>query len=161
MVEQGHWESRRRPSRPPGKETIRNVQVVKVLESETAVDGSSMGDGYSGPGVSSRDVLAKHTYFEYEELTWRKYRSFRVNGDTSDDVRWPEPDLAPGQRVSERREAYRAKFAVGAEEYRAELDEATWRKLRVGQRCRLELSALTDEVKKVDTRRNDGRASRG
>jgi hypothetical protein len=35
------------------------------------------------------------------------------------------------------------------DEYLTELDEATWRKLRVGCRCRLKTGALGDEVKQV------------
>jgi hypothetical protein len=31
----------------------------------------------------------------------------------------------------------------------AELDEATWRRLRIGRRCRLKISGLGDEVKQV------------
>lgn len=100
--------------------------------------------------------MAKHTYFEYEELKWQRYRSFSAGGDGPADVRWPEHALGPERRISERREAYRAKFSAGADgdgdQYAAELDEATWRKLKVGKRCRLKVSALTDEVKQVTPR---------
>lgn len=43
----------------------------------------------------------------------------------------------------------RAKFSAGADGYTAELDEATWRKLRIGRRCRLTVGAFSDEVKEV------------
>jgi hypothetical protein len=81
------------------------------------------------------------------------------------DVRWPEYALGPDQRVSERREAYRAKFSAGGEdsedEYAAELDEATWRTLKAGLRCRLKVGALSGEVKQVIAMaaKNDGRRS--
>jgi hypothetical protein len=67
--------------------------------------------------------------------------------------------------VSERREAYRAKFSVGDEDsedvYAAELDEATWQTLKVGLRCRLKVGALSGEVKQVISvaAKNDGRRS--
>ena len=71
--------------------------------------------------------MAEHTYFEYEEFEWHRYRSFSAKGDTPADVRWPECTLEPDQRISERRETYHAKFSAndGDDEYATELDEAT------------------------------------
>jgi hypothetical protein len=61
--------------------------------------------------------------------------------------------LEPDQRISERRETYHARFSAGADggadEYMTELDEATWRTLEVGLRCRLKVGAFRDEVKQV------------
>lgn len=70
-------------------------------------------------------------------------------------VRWPEYTLEPEQRISERRETYHARFSVDADadggerEYVTELDEATWRTLEVGLKCRLKVSGFSDEVKQV------------
>jgi hypothetical protein len=58
------------------------------------------------------------------------------------------------ERVSERRETYQATFAVKGgdrDEYLTGLDQATWRKLRVGRRCRLKIGAFGGEVKQVTT----------
>jgi hypothetical protein len=47
--------------------------------------------------------------------------------------------------------SYRATFSVGADggEFTTELDEATWRTLKVGRRYRLKVGAFSDEVKQV------------
>ena len=85
------------------------------------------------------------SWFEYEKLCWHKDRSFSAKGDDPAGVRWAESALGPDQRISERREAYRAKFSAGGAdcegEDAAELDEATWRTLQVGLRCRLGIGA--------------------
>ena len=102
-------------------------------------------------------VLAKHTSFEYEEFTWARHRSFSASGDGPADVHWPEQDIEDSQRVSERREAYRATFSAGDDEYLTELDEATWRRLRTGKRYRLKVSTLSGEVKEVSPLRGSWR----
>jgi len=104
------------------------------------------------PASKSHEVLAKHTIFEYEEFEWRKFRTFSAKGDGPADVAWPEHDLEADQRITERRETYHATFSVkgdDGDEYLAELDQATWRKLRIGRRCRLKIGAFGDEVKQV------------
>lgn len=104
------------------------------------------------PKGKAREVMEKHTYFEYEEFEWHKYRSFSARGDTAADVRWPEYTLEPDQRISERRETYHAKFSTGTDgdpEHVAELDEATWRTLKVGLKYRLTFGALSNEVKQI------------
>jgi hypothetical protein len=58
------------------------------------------------PSSKTHEVMTKHTYFEYEEFEWHKYRSFSAKGDGTADVRWPEYTLEPDQRISERRETY-------------------------------------------------------
>jgi hypothetical protein len=164
VIEQGRWQSRRTDWKPRG-DAVRNVRTVQVTEPEIIFD-THTDRKVGGPRRSgSHEVMDKHTYFEYEEFSWHKYRSFSAQGDGPDDVRWPDCPLDPDQRVSERREVYRAKFsAVGADtgdEYVAELDEATWRPLKVGLRCRLTLGALSGEVKRVNmaAAKNDGRNS--
>ncbi|HEY2270989.1 MAG TPA: hypothetical protein VGI96_50835 [Streptosporangiaceae bacterium] len=111
------------------------------------------------PSSKTHEVMTKHTYFEYEEFEWHKYRSFSAKGDGTADVRWPEYALEPDQRISERRETYHARFSVDADadadadggerEFVTELDEATWRTLEVGLKCRLKVSGFSDEVKQV------------
>jgi len=151
VIEQGRWESRRTAWKPRGG-TVRNIRTVQDIEPDIVFDADfSLGDG-EVPGSKSRAVMAKHTYFEYEELRWYRYRSFSAKGDSPADVRWPEYALEPDQRISERREAYRAKFSAGAggeDEHVTELDEATWRTLEVGTRCLLTVGAFNDEVKQV------------
>jgi len=152
VIEQGHWESRRTAWKPRGV-TVRNIRTVQCIEPDIVFDADvSRSDG-EVPGSKSRAVMAKHVYFEYEELRWHRYRSFSAKGDSPADVRWPEYALGPDQRISERREAYRAKFSAGADggedEHVTELDEATWRTLEVGIRCRLTVGAFSDEVKQV------------
>jgi hypothetical protein len=105
------------------------------------------------PKGRAYEVMAEHTYFEYEEFEWRKYRSYSAKGDTPADVHWPEYTLEPDQRISERRETYHVKFSVNADsdadEYLTELDEATWRPLKMGKRYRLTVGLLSDEVKQI------------
>jgi hypothetical protein len=136
---------------------VRNLRTVHRTEPDI-VGGSSMrGAGASMPKSRAYEVMAEHTYFEYEEFEWHKYRSFSAKGDTSADVHWPEFALEPDQRISERRETYHAKFSANADadEYLTELDETTWRTLKVGKRYRLMVGLLSDEVKQV-TPANDG-----
>jgi hypothetical protein len=101
--------------------------------------------------------MTKHTSFEYEEFVWGGHRTFSASGDGTADVHWPEHALEDGQRVSERREAYRATCSAGADEYLAELDEATWRRLRTGMRYRLRISTLSGEIKQVSPLRGSWR----
>jgi hypothetical protein len=156
VIEQGHWSSRSTAWKPHG-DNVRNLRAVHRTEPDI-VGGSSMRRaGASMPASKAHEVLAEHTYFEYEEFEWRKYRTFSAKGDTSADVHWPDCTLEPDQRISERRESYHANFAVnaGSDEYITELDEATWRTLRVGKRYRLKVGLLSDEVQQV-SRASDG-----
>ena len=152
VIEQGHWASRSTSWKPHG-DNIRNLRTVQDFEPDI-VGGTRMSRaGASMPQSRTHEVMSKHTRFEYEELEWHRYRSFSENGDNRADVRWPEHTLEPNQRISERRETYHAKFSAraddGADEYMTELDEATWRTLKVGLKCRLKIGASGDEVKQV------------
>ena len=154
VIEQGRWESRRTAWKPHG-DNVRNLRTVKVREPDIVGGAGMRRAGASMPKGTAHEVMTEHTSFEYEEFGWHKYRSFSAKGDGTADVRWPEHALEPDQRISERRATYRARFSVSADgegEYAAELDEATWRKLRVGRRCRLKVGALSDEVKQVTPR---------
>jgi hypothetical protein len=152
VIEQGRWESRRTAWKPHG-DNVRNLRTVQDMEPDIVFDGNLRRAGASMPKSKSREVMTKHTYFEYEEFGWHKYRSFSARGDSPADVRWPEYTLEPDQRIRERRETYHAKFSAGADggtdEYTTELDEATWRTLEVGLRCRLKVGGFSDEVKQV------------
>lgn len=154
VIEQGRWESRRTAWKPHG-DNVRNLRTVKTVEPDI-VGGTRLRPGASMPRTPAHEVMTDHTSFEYEEFGWHKYRTFSAKGDGPADVHWPEHALEPDQRVTERREAYRAKFSAGAgggaDGYAAELDEATWRKLRIGRRCRLTVGAFTNEVKQVTPR---------
>ena len=162
VIEQGRWQSRRTDWKPHG-DGVRNMRAVHTVEPGLIFDTHTDRRGGGMRRSGSHEVMEKHTYFEYEEFEWHKYRSFSAQGDDPADVRWPEYSLGPDQRVSERREAYRAKFSVGGGdgegEYAAELDEATWRTLKAGLRCRLKVGALSGEVKQVIpvATKNDGR----
>jgi hypothetical protein len=161
VIEQGRWQLRRTEWKPHG-DSVRNIRTVRVVEPDLIFDTHTDRRGGSARRSGSHEVMEKHTYFEYEELQWHKYRSFSAQGDGPADVRWPEYTPGPDQRISERREAYRAKFSGdGEDEYAAELDEATWQTLKVGQRCRLKVGALSGEVKQVIpmAAKNDGRRS--
>jgi hypothetical protein len=162
VIEQGHWQFRRTDWKPHG-DGIRNIRTVRVVEPDLIFDTHTDRRGGSARQSGSHEVMEKHTYFE-----WHKYRTFSAQGDGPADVRWPECALGPDQRISERREAYRAKFSPSGEdgeddedEYAAELDEETWRTLKVGLRCRLKVGALSGDVKQVIPRaaKNDGRRS--
>lgn len=162
VVEQGRWHSRRTAWKPQHGDTVRNLRTVQATEPELVWGGDSRRAGASMPKGKSREVMEKHTYFEYEEFEWHKYRSFSARGESTADVRWPEYTLEADQRISEQRETYHAKFSAGTDgddsEYAAELDEATWRALKVGQKCRLTVGAFSDEVKQVTPPpRRDGR----
>ena len=164
VIEEGRWQFRRTDWKPHG-DGIRNMRTVRVVEPDLIFDTHTDRRGGSARRSGSHEVMEKHTYFEYEEFGWHKYRTFSAQGDGPADVRWPECALGPDQRISERREAYRAKFSVGGgdseDEYAAELDEETWRTLKVGLRCRLKVGALSGDVKQVIPRaaKNDGRRS--
>jgi hypothetical protein len=152
VIEQGRWLSRSTSWKPHG-DNVQNLRAVHRTEPDI-VGGSSMRRaGASMPKSRAHEVMAEHTYFEYEEFEWHKYRSFSAKGDTSADVHWPECTLEPDQRISERRETYHAKFSANGDndddEYLTELDEATWRTLKVGKRYRLTVGFLSDEVKQV------------
>jgi hypothetical protein len=150
VIEQGRWLSRSTAWKPHG-DNVRNLRTVQRTEPDI-VGGSSMRRaGASMPKSRAYEVMAEHTYFEYEEFEWHKYRSYSAKGDTPADVHWPEYTLEPDQRISERRETYHAKFSANADadEYITELDEATWRTLKVGKRYRLKVGLLSDEVLQV------------
>jgi hypothetical protein len=153
VVEQGFWEFRRTSWKPHG-DNVRNVRTLHTTEPDIVGGRGSMRPALNtgAPrGSSAHEVMAEHTYFEYEELVWRKHRSYSAKGDGPGDLHWPEFTLGPDQREGERRESYRATFDAGGDEYRAELDEATWRTLkRIGRRCRLKVSGLSGEVKHVE-----------
>jgi len=152
VVEQGRWESRCTAWKPHGA-NIRNLRTVQTVEPEIVGGGIKSRAGASMPRSTAHEVMAKHTSFEYEEFEWHKYRSFSAKGDGKAGVRWPEYSLEADQRVSEQRQAYHATFSVtvdgGEDEYTTELDEATWRALRVGLKCRLTVGSFSDEVKQV------------
>jgi hypothetical protein len=152
VIEQGRWEHRRTPWKPHGN-NLRNLRTIHAVEPDIAVEGSMRRAGASMPKSRTHEVMSDHAYFEYEEFEWHRYRSFSAAGDSAADVRWPEHELEPDQRISERRETYRAKFSVDPDDeeagYLTELDEATWRTLKVGRRYRLILGAFSDEVKRV------------
>lgn len=164
VIEQGRWQFRRTDWKPRG-DGVRNIRTVRVVEPDLIFDTHTDRRGGSTRQSGSHEVMEKHTHFEYEEFRWHKYRSLSAQGDGPADVRWPEYAVGPDQRISERREAYRAKFSEGGEdsedEYAAELDEVTWRTLKVGLRCRLKVGALSGEVKQVipAAAKNDGRRS--
>src|ERR1700761_8783584 len=140
VIEQGRWQPRRTDWKPHG-DGVRNIRTVRVVEPGLIFDTHTDRGGGSARRSGSHEVMDKHTYFEYEELRWHKYRSFSSQGDSAAGVCWPEYALGPDQRISERREAYRARFSAGGgdgqDEYTAELGEATWRTLAVGLPCRL------------------------
>jgi len=150
VIEQGRWLSRSTAWKPHG-DNVRNLRAVHRTEPDI-VGGSSMRRaGASMPKSRAYEVMADHTYFEYEEFEWHKYRTVSAKGETSADVHWPEYTLEPDQRISERRETYHAKFSVNADgnEYVTELGEATWRTLKAGRRYRLKVGLLSDEVLQV------------
>jgi hypothetical protein len=154
-IEQGHWVSHRTAIKPRGG-NVRNLRMIKRTEPDIVggSGGSGMHPGRARlPQNRAYEVMAEHTYFEYEEFEWRKYRTFSAKGDAADSVHWPEYALEPDQRISEQRETYHAKFAVkgdpDADEYATELDYATWRTLKVGRRYRLKVGLLSAEVKQV------------
>jgi hypothetical protein len=155
VIEQGRWKSRRTAWKPHG-DNIRNLRAVRSTELDIVFDNINVDRAGQQPD-RTRAVLAKQTSFEYEELEWRRHRSFSASGDGTADVHWPEHALEDGQRVSERREAYRATFSAGADDYLTELDEATWRRLRMGSRYRLTLSSLSGELKQVTPLRGSWR----
>jgi hypothetical protein len=160
VIEQGRWLSRSTAWKPAHGATVRNLRAVHRAEPDIVGGNSMRGASVARMSANrSYEVMADHTHFEYEEFEWHKYRTFSAKGDTSADVHWPECTLEPDQRISERRETYHATFSADADadadEYLTELDEATWRTLKVGKRYRLKVGLLTDEVQQVSPA-NDG-----
>jgi hypothetical protein len=102
----------------------------------------SKGNGFPGPARRS----TRHRYGS--RTSAGDVESVSAKGDSPADVRWSEYTLEPDQRIIEQRESYHAKFAAdadgGADEYRADLDEVTWRTLKVGLKCRLKVGAFND-----------------
>jgi hypothetical protein len=156
VIEQGHWLSRSTAWKPRG-DNVRNLRAVQRMEADLVAEQNIRRSTRRGMSNTKIGVMAEHTHFEYEEFEWHKYRSFSAKGETTADVHWPEYTLEPDQRISERRETYHAKFSANADadEYLTELDETTWRTLKVGKRYRLMVGLLSDEVKQV-TPANDG-----
>ena len=153
VVERGRWEPRSTLWKPH-EDNVRNLRTVHSNEPDM-VGGQTWTDMPGVPGAvggrESYEVLSEHTHFEYEELNWHKDRLFTAKGDSPADLHWPEYALEPNQQVCERRETYHATFSADADghEFTAELDEATWRTLRVGKSYRLKVGAFSDEVKQV------------
>jgi hypothetical protein len=152
VIEQGRWLARSTAWKPHG-ENVRNLRMVQRMEADLVAERNRRRSTRPGMPKDRSGVLSEHTRFEYEEFEWRKYRSFSAKGDSPADLRWPEYTLEPDQRISERRETYHAKFSSNADananEYLTELDQATWRTLKVGKRYRLTVGLLSDEVKQV------------
>ena len=154
-IEQGYWESRSTAWKPHG-DNVRNLRTVHSAEPDIVGGGGRRLAGASMPKSRTHEVVSQHTHFEYEELNWHKFRSFTAKGDGPADLHWPEYTLEPDQRISERRESYRATFSTAAttdvddaDEFTTELDEPTWRTLKVGRRYRLKVSAFGGEVRQV------------
>jgi hypothetical protein len=151
VIEQGRWEHRRTAWKPHG-DNIRNLRTTHDAEPDIVLDATMRRAGASMPKSKTHEVMADHTYFEYEEFEWRRYRSFSATGENPAEVRWPDHALEPDQRIGERRAAYRVKFSVADgddAELTTELDERTWRTLKVGRRYRLKVGAFSDEIKQV------------
>lgn len=155
VIEHGRWRSRRTAWKPHG-DNIRNLRTLRSTEFDIVSDNINVDRAGTQPD-KTREVLAKHTSFDYEEFVWRGHRTFSASGDGTTDVHWPEHALQDGQRVTERREAYRATFSAGDDEYLTELDWTTWRRLRMGMRYRLKVSTLSGEVKQVSPFRGSWR----
>jgi hypothetical protein len=153
ILEQGRWLSRNTEWKPPRGATVRNLRTVRRMETDLVAEQNIRRSSRRGMPKSKTGVISEHTRFEYEEFEWRKYRTFSARGDSPDDLHWPEYTLEPDQRISERRETYHARFSAKADrdpaEYQTDLDEATWRTLKVGKRYRLKLGLRNDQVKQV------------
>ena len=125
-----------------------------LVEPDLIFDTHTDRRGGSARQSGSHEVMDKHTYSSTRSSGGASTGRSVPKGTSPADVRWPEHTLGPDQRVSERREAYRAKFSACGEdsedEYAVELDEATWQTLKVGQRCRLKVGTLSGEVKQGD-----------
>jgi hypothetical protein len=150
VIERGVWQSRSTPWKPHG-DNVRNLRTLHSNEPDIVGGTTWSGRPMPMSQRGSSEVMSRHTHFEYEEFNWHTYRSFTAKGDGPADLRWPEYTLEPDQRVSERRESYRATFSADADssEFTTELDEAEWRTLKVGRRYRLKVGAFSDEVKQV------------
>ena len=152
VIEQGFWEFRRTSWKPRGG-NVRNIETIHSTEPDIVGGGRNPERPTMAPSRNpAHEVLGKHTYYEYQELVWRKHRSLSAKGDSPAGLHWPEYTLGPDQRVAERRQSYRATFAVKGtqDELTTELDEQTWRSLkRVGRLARLRVN-LNHEVKHVE-----------
>jgi hypothetical protein len=151
VIERGVWESRSTAWKPHG-DNVRNIRTVHSVEPDIVGGVTSRRTVVPNvPQNRAHEVMAEHTHFEYEEFNWHMHRSFTAKGDSPADLRWPEYTLESDQRISKRRESYRATFSTDADggEFTAELDEATWRTLKMGRKYRLKMGAFSDEVKQV------------
>jgi hypothetical protein len=150
VIEQGHWEHRRTATKPHG-DNVRNLRTVHDVEPDIVGGADNRRAGASIPQANSYEVMTKHTSFEYEQFESHRHR-FSAKGDSPADVRWPEYTPEPDQRICERLETYSVTFRVDADgdgEFTTELDEATWRTLKVGRRYRLKVGGFSDKVKQV------------
>ena len=82
VIEHGRWKSRRTAWKPHG-DNIRNLRAVRSTELDIVFDNINVDRAGQRPD-RTRAVLAKQTSFEYEELEWRRPRSFSASGDGRD-----------------------------------------------------------------------------
>jgi len=143
-MEQQQWVSKRSGWQPSGE--TRNVQRHRENYWETVTDwqpGPPGADGMPGPQQSiTRQELRTRTFYTYEALEWCEGRSLTASGADRNDVRWPDYELAPGERIGRKAETYSVTFTGPAKQYETTLDETQWRALSLGTTYRLSLGLL-------------------
>lgn len=143
-IEQQEWVSKRSQWQPGGE--TRNVQRHEENHWETVTDwqpGPPGDDGMPGPQQPvTRQELRTRTFYTYEALEWRESRTLTASGADRSNVRWPEYELAPGERLRGKAETYSVTFTGPAKQYETTLGETQWRALTVGTTYRLGLGLL-------------------
>ncbi len=143
-IEQRLWVSKRSEWRPGGE--ARNVQSHHENYWETVTDwrpGPTGADGMPGPQQAvTRQEFRTRTFYTYEALEWHESRTVTASGGDRGDVRWPDYELAPEERVRRQSETYSVTFTGPAKQHEATLDEAQWRALTLGATYRLSLGLL-------------------
>jgi len=141
QLERQEWVAKRANWTP--SDDVRNVEKHTESYLATVTDtqpGVPDANGIPGPPSSSmRTELRFRTYYTYEQREWHKSETLRASGASQDGVAWPSRDLAPSERVRDKKETYTVTFSAGDKSYEVTLTEQEWRALEPGGTCQLTL----------------------
>src|ERR1700753_3734793 len=107
QIERGEWVARRASWAP--SDNVRNVKRhdKPTWAPQTGTPTGTDASGIPGPAAGSvRMELRPGIYYTYETLVWHRWRALTASGTETDDLRWPDCELDPEERVSARSESY-------------------------------------------------------
>ena len=115
---------------------VHHTEPEQVATERIRVGTRDTGNGTLEDVYSDRPVYRNRPVYgtksTYEVERWVVVRTARADG-LDQSPRWPEPDLAAGEREGRRSEGYTV-LLEGRRKYRKELTESRWSSLHVGQR---------------------------